>query len=135
MKKGYEAWFRDVGRNGYAPPRIHLGSAAQNPVVLTPQDWRGPRANWAAAGLGHWEVHVARPGVYDVTLRCAPADAARPARLALRGEFLARELPAQAERCTFAGVRLTPGDGRLEAWLARGDETAGVLDVEVRRRD
>src|SRR5262249_13715529 len=60
MRLGYEGWFRDVGgTRGYAPPRIHLGAAQQNPTTLTRQDWRGPRAGWGPKALGHWEVQVA----------------------------------------------------------------------------
>ena len=47
LRKGYEAWFQDVSATrGYAPPRIHLGTPHENPVTLTRQDWRGPRAGW-----------------------------------------------------------------------------------------
>src|SRR5262249_25436965 len=126
----------DVGRTrGYAPPRIHLGAPQENPVVLTRQDWRGPHASWGPTGLGHWEVAVVRDGAFDMTLRCEPSPKARTARLGLRGVFLARELPANATHCTFEDVRLSAGDGRLEAWLLQGEERVGVLDVEVRKRD
>ena len=61
MKKSYEAWFKDVsGTRGFDPPRIVLGSAHENPTVLTRQDWRGPDASWGPKGLGFWEVQVER---------------------------------------------------------------------------
>jgi arylsulfatase A-like enzyme len=67
LRAEYEAWFRDVGSAGYAPPKIHLGSAKENPVVLTRQDWRGPKAAWTPEAVGHWEVDVVQPGTYRVS--------------------------------------------------------------------
>jgi arylsulfatase A-like enzyme len=134
MKRGYEAWFRDVSATrGFDPPRIHLGAPEENPVVLTRQDWRGPRAGWATNSLGHWEVHVAHSGAYDITLRFPPRKRAATARVALRGVNLERELSAGATDCTFRRVRLTQGPGRLEAWLAGGPDTVGVHYVELLR--
>jgi arylsulfatase A-like enzyme len=52
MRKGYEAWFKDVSSTrGYAPPRIHLGGA-EDPSLLTRQDWRGPKAGWSPNDIG-----------------------------------------------------------------------------------
>jgi len=48
LGKAYKAWFADVGKAGYAPPRIYLGAEQENPVTLTRQDWRGPRAAGAS---------------------------------------------------------------------------------------
>jgi hypothetical protein len=66
---GYEAWFRDVASTrNFEPPRIYLGTAHENPVLLTRQDWRGPQASWAPGGLGYWEVDVRQAGDYELTL-------------------------------------------------------------------
>lgn len=136
MRKGYEAWFKDVSATrGYDPPRIHLGAAQENPVLLTRQDWRGPKAGWKPKDLGHWEVQVARPGAYDVTLLFAPAAEPRTAQLALAGVKTTKPVSAKAERLTFESVNLPAGPGRLEAWLTQGQTTSGVLYVEVRRRE
>ena len=67
LRKEYETWFHDVSSTrGYAPPRIHLGTPHENPVMLTRQDWRGAGAGWAADSAGHWEVQVAAAGKYEV---------------------------------------------------------------------
>ena len=55
-------------------PRIRAGpdragKPAENPTILTPQDWRGPRADGQPNALGYWEVDVARAGRFDVKLR------------------------------------------------------------------
>src|SRR5690606_32440827 len=72
LRSEYEAWFRDVSARGYAPPRIHIGTQHENPVMLTRQDWRGPRAGWDAKSLGHWEVLVTRPAECEFKVRFAP---------------------------------------------------------------
>jgi arylsulfatase/arylsulfatase A len=69
LKREYEAWFADVTKNGFAPPRIVLGSEKENPVRLSRQDWRGEKAGWAADSVGHWEVEFERAGRYELTAR------------------------------------------------------------------
>jgi arylsulfatase A-like enzyme len=134
MRRGYEAWFKDVsGTRGFAPPRIHLGTAHENPTVLTRQDWRGPRAGRGPKGLGHWEVRVARAGTYEVTLRFARAARGASAHFALGGAAVDRPVAEGAADCTLGPVRLGAGPGRLEAWVAAGDEKVGVHYVEVKR--
>ncbi len=69
LKKEYEAWFVEVTKKGFAPPKIVIGSEKENPVRLSRQDWRGPKAGWQADSLGHWETKITRPGKYKVTIR------------------------------------------------------------------
>ena len=134
MRRGYEAWFKDVGSTrGYAPPRIYLGAPQDNPTTLTRQDWRGPRAGWGPRSLGHWEVHVARPGRYTITLRFAPLATDGKAHFALAGVTKEQELKKGATSCVLEGVELKEGPGRLEAWLAEGKGTRGVHYVDVKR--
>ena len=134
MRQAYEAWFRDVSATrGYAPPRIQIGTPHEYLVTLTRQDWRGPRAGWNADSLGHWEVEVARPGRYEVTLRFARL--ARPSAVRVRFGNVERkrESPANAESLTFESVNLPAGKGMFEAWLEAGEQTVGVHQVDVKR--
>ena len=131
MRAGYEAWFKDVSSTrGYAPPRIHIGTPLESPTTLTRQDWRGPRAGWGGQSLGHWEVKVATAGKYRVKLRF------RGARTATEAHFrfgkLERTVAVEkgASSCTFEGVELPEGNGRLEAWLAL-KKPMGVNYVDV----
>ncbi len=132
MVEAYEAWFRDVSASrGYAPPRIHVGSEAENPVLLTRQDWRGPKAGWDAGSLGHWEIEAARAGIYDV--RLIFRGAASKARLAVAGLEKVMEVPAGAAEVTFARLTLPAGPTRLEPALVDGAAARGVDYAEVRR--
>jgi|SRR5579883_35926 len=69
LKKEYETWFADVTKRGFAPPRIVIGSEKENPVRLSRQDWRGPKAGWQADSIGHWEIEIVKAGRYKVTIR------------------------------------------------------------------
>jgi hypothetical protein len=136
LRSEYSRWFDDVSRTrGFDPPRIHLGSPRENPTTLTRQDWRSPSAGWTRESLGHWEVEVVRPGTYDLMIRYPEAAAAGTARVSLRG--VTREAPVGADAGTraFEGLELTPGPGRLDVAIQRGELTAGPTVVEVRRRD
>jgi arylsulfatase A-like enzyme len=134
MKQEYSDWFDDVGRpRGYAPPRIYLGAAAENPVVLTRQDWRGPRAGWRPDDLGHWEVHVEREGTYNVTVRLSARPEAGTVTLKLGEVRRDGKLPAQATEVVFRGLKLSPGDVKLEASLRIGERDVGANYVEVER--
>jgi arylsulfatase/arylsulfatase A len=135
MRRGYEEWFRDVGATrGYDPPRIPLGTAHENPVTLTRQDWRGADG-WGDRDLGHWEVEVAHTGTYAVTLRFSPIPAACEAQLKLGDVALGKQVEKGASECTFESARLERGEGRLEASIEREGKRAGVAYVDVRRVD
>jgi hypothetical protein len=131
LRSEYEAWFRDVSSRGYAPPRIHIGAPHENPVILTRQDWRGPRAGWDAKSLGHWEVLVAREAEYGFKVQFAPAKSGSLVRLTLNGARLESKVPAGATECLLGKAHLARGEGRLEAEIQADGTTAGVHYVTV----
>ena len=139
MRARYDAWFDDVGAtrpDNYAPPRIHVGTAHENPVVLTRQDWRyeGEEGGWERNAQGHWLLQ-AEAGRYDVRFRFDAEDAPGTARLDVGGAEREQELEPGAEAVTFTDVPLSPGDVRLDATLTHGDLTRGVHQVDVVRRE
>lgn len=135
LKKDYDAWFKDVSGtrpDNYAPPRILLGTAHEDPVVLTRQDWRG--ADWGPKANGHWEVRVTEAGEYDVTLLFKPRDEATTVRLAIGEVKSSQKAEAEAKSVVFRGLRLPKGAARLTATVGEGDKLSGVMFVEVSRR-
>ena len=133
MREGYEAWFRDVSATrGYAPPRIALGTRFENPVVLTRQDWRSAQG-WSNEDLGHWEVHVAQAGTYEITLQFPPTNATGEAHFKLGPVALDQAFGKGASSCTLEPVKLRRGDARLEAWITANEKAAGASYVHVKR--
>jgi arylsulfatase A-like enzyme len=137
LKTAYETWFSDVtGARDYSvPPRIFLGAAVENPVLLTRQDWRGRDASWGPKGVGYWEVNVVAGGRFDVRLRCDPLKMDAVATLSCGGVTVRQPVKAGETGCSFRDLRLTAGPSRLEATLAAGPSVLGATYVEVRRID
>ena len=135
MKREYEKWFKDVtsGRDYTNPSRIVLGAPQANPVRLTPQDWRGPQAGWTPQSLGHWEVNVAQPGVYEIRARLNQIDNPAVVHFTLGQVRAQREVPAKADHVVFGNVRLPSGAGRLECVVEQPGVKTGVRDVEIKR--
>ncbi|MBI3838143.1 MAG: arylsulfatase [Planctomycetia bacterium] len=132
MKSAYESWFADVSRTrGYPAPRIIVGTKHENPVTLTRQDWRGPRAGWAEDSLGHWEIEAADAGTYDITLRMPPQDSAMVVRLRVGELELKASLAEGAQQAIFKTVPLAAGKNRLEGSVDRATRTVGVHYVDV----
>ncbi|MBN9118661.1 MAG: arylsulfatase [Planctomycetes bacterium] len=122
LKKEYEAWFADVTKKGFAPPRVVIGSEKENPVRLSRQDWRGDKAGWAADSVGHWEVKFERPGRYKVTVYASGEIARcelRSAAVGYTGAFPRR----QKDKVTFE-VEYPARDERIEVIVAIDDGTA-----------
>lgn len=132
MKAAYERWLADVGgTRGYPAPRIIVGTSHENPVTLTRQDWRGPRATWNAKGLGHWDVEVAQGGRYDITLRIPGVDEKRTAHLHVGDGEWSQPLAAGEGSTTFKDVQLSAGTFRLEAAVEQADSRVGVHYVDI----
>ena len=141
MRAAYDAWFDEVGAtrpDNYAPPRIHVGTEHENPVVLTRQDWRyeGEEGGWNRNARGHWLLHAPEEGIYDVRFRFDPEEEVPGvARLKVGDAERTEPLERGAESVTFGDVRLPHGDLRLDAILTHGDLTRGVHQVDVIRKD
>jgi hypothetical protein len=129
-----EAWFKDVSSTrGYAPPRIHVGTRHENPVTLTRQDWRGAKAGWAADSVGHWEIHVAEAGDYEVRVELAEPAGPATASLQIGSKSAIAEIPAAAIEFRFPNLTLAPGDARLQAGVQVNGAVLGPLYVHVRK--
>ncbi len=134
MQEAYEDWFQDVSATrGYDPPQIHLGTEHENPVTLTRQDWRGPRAGWGTEGLGYWEVDVRNNGTYRIQFRFPPAKFDGTAHLRIGPVDDQISFEAGDDEVTFDEIQLPAGPGRLEAILEITQLEIGVHYVDVER--
>ena len=134
LREAYDRWFDDVSStrpDNYAPPRIHVGTPHENPTVLTRQDWRG--GSWAADAIGHWELHVARVGRYEITAEFDPRDVAERLQLSVGDNDYQADVKSGEREATFPNIELPMGDAQLRAVLHSGDQRRGVYQVSIRR--
>ena len=135
----HEHWFADVTKKGFAPPRIVIGSEKENPVRLSRQDWRGPKAGWTPQSEGHWKTEVAESGVYEFTIlsRSEFTDGGFVAKGTLPdGDKTEREakfgpvMPVKSKSfrvAFFKGTKL-----EVSAWVMSGNQRRGADYVEAR---
>jgi hypothetical protein len=135
LKTAYDAWFDDIthSRDFSVPQRIFIGAAQENPVLLTRQDWRGPKANWSRDGIGYWELNVVTKARYDIKFIFNVANTDGQVKLACAGVSAQQAVKKNAEECVFKGIELPAGNARLEATLDFLGSTHGVKYVEVNR--
>jgi arylsulfatase/arylsulfatase A len=136
LKHDYDRWFDDVGttrERNYDPPRIHIGSEHEDPVVLTRQDWRraGQGNGWGSDALGYWEVQIARDGLYTVEMRFSGRDEPGVAELGVAGESRRAELAPGAQNCTLEDIPLSRGPARLQGRLTYNGKTVGPHQMDV----
>jgi arylsulfatase A-like enzyme len=129
LKGEYAAWFDDVTKKGFEPPRIIIGSEKENPVRLSRQDWRGPKAGWGPGSVGHWEVKVARAGKYKVTVY-APGEFGKYAFLHIDGGIAGTRPDGWNDKVTFE-AEIPSGEGRFEATATAGAKTRGAQYLEL----
>jgi arylsulfatase A-like enzyme len=133
LRGEYEKWFADVSSKGYDPPRMSIGTRHQHSVVLTRQDWRGPKAAWTPEAIGHWEVSVAEATNYEVKARIERRKEPARITMSLNGASLAADAPPGAEEAILGRTRIAKGDGRVTAEVTAGAKTTGVWSVEITR--
>ena len=134
LRREYQAWFQDVSsERGYAPPRIQIGTRHENPVLLTRQDWRGPRAGNSKDSLGHWELLTTRRARYEISVRMAPLDADGQLRFALNGVSLKQPLKQGTQFHQLGILEIPAGPGRLEIEISATPLPIGVNYVEIRK--
>jgi len=134
MRAAYEEWFKDVSETrDFEPPLIFLGTLFENPVLLTRQDWRGPKASWSDDGLGYWEVDVKNSGAYECSLIFPAAASSGTAWLSLGSAQGEVSIPAGATSVKIALPHVKHGATRLEASLTfAGKPAVGPHYVSVR---
>lgn len=136
LRHAYEAWFDDVsttrGPGTYDPPRIHVGTPHESPTVLTWQDWRiHGEDGWSERHAGHWDIHMARAGNYQVRLRFTPLPTPSKAHLQFGDVHEIQDVPADADACVFKSIPGQVGPARVEAWLTADNQRFSARYVDV----
>jgi arylsulfatase B len=144
-----DAWWQSLAPDKIQPAPV-LAGGAQDPVLLTPQEWicRTPPVMTREDVLrgtpahGQWLMEIARDGNYDILLRRWPLTVNRmlsdnffvPEKARLRaGTFdETRAVPAGATGISFRAA-LKQGPLTLQTWLSGGGKSSSAFFVEVRR--
>jgi arylsulfatase/arylsulfatase A len=138
LKSQYAAWFDDVSKTrteNFAPPRIHIGTAHENPTVLTRQDWRHTHERpWSRNSRGHWLLYAATRGNYDVECRFAAGGEDEEVRLTINSFSQTVKVRGGDAAVTLKGVPIADGNLKLEVTLVNGETSRGVHQVELLRQ-
>jgi len=135
MKGAYDEWFEDVGStrpDNYAPPRIHVGTGHENPVVLTRQDWRHMKGRpWGANSNGYWMLYVASAGLYDINVRFKDNPADGSATLKVGTQKIQSNFSRNESALLFENVQMEKGNVDLLVTLSIEGDTKGPWQVDV----
>ena len=132
-------WYNDVihGKALTEPARIIIGTESENLLIITRQDWKGPKNEhgpWRSPeAFGYWDISFAREGLYNVKLIFGePFD--------LRGVINIRAGTIQirlgindttATEFILEGVPFKKGDFMFEAWCSSGGKIYSAMYVEL----
>jgi len=135
LKHQMDSVFNEVSASPHLTPRrIEIGTAHENPVVLTRQDLGGSALrNWTADNaLGFWTVRVKEDGYYDFKLINIKAVSVGT-RASLRLGQIQRSVITDKEEKTIYVKRvfIKKGDYNIESWLESGGNVTGPYFLEV----
>ena len=109
-----------------------MGTAHENPVVLTRQDWRHIQGRpWGGGSNGVWKLYVAKEGDYTVRLRLLDQKGSGTATLSIGDRHWTANLAEGDRQVLYEQVRLAQGNIDLMAMLAIGDRKVGPHQVDV----
>jgi arylsulfatase/arylsulfatase A len=132
LQRRYDDWFADVSHSrndNFAPPRIVAGDPAENPTILTRQDWRS--ADWKVNDQGYWLIDVAQEGAFDVRLTFRRTQAEGVATLQLGERTVSAKVGRDAVEVRFPRQELAAGPLNVTAWITSNDEKFGVMFMEL----
>jgi arylsulfatase A-like enzyme len=133
----FDQWYSDVifDEPLTIPPRIIIGANNENPVTLSRQDWKGPKAkSWRSENAyGYWDVSFARKGLYDIKL-ISPHPVGQMGTAYIRAGTFQR---SRVNRDTASRVILLEavpfrqGDFRFETWYETREDILTPMYVEI----
>jgi hypothetical protein len=118
----------------FEPPRIKPGTPHEDPVVLTRQERRGPRAGESGDAAGGWLVDLEKETTFDVTLRFKAPGASAKITYACGSVAKEVEISGDATVVVLKGVTHPAGPGRISAAVGAA-KPYGADYVELKRID
>jgi arylsulfatase A-like enzyme len=133
LTKAHEAWFEDMRQTRqFEPPRIKPGTAHEDPVVLSRQERRGPRAGEAGEAGGAWLIDLEKDTTFDITLRFKAPGAIVKVTYSCGSMTKVVEVAGDATSVVLSGVPHPAGPARLSASIA-APKPYGADYVELKR--
>src|SRR5262249_27584514 len=135
LTRAHGDWFEDMRKTReFEPPRVRPGTPHDDPMVLTRQDRRGPRAGEPNDARGGWLIELEKETTFAVPLRFRAPGAA--VRVSYVGAAATREVEvdADATMVVLKGVPHPAGPGRIGAAVLAA-KPYGVDFVELKRVD
>lgn len=137
MQQHYRRWWDNVQATLDSMPRIHLGDDKANPTILYASDWRGDYAdNWYNLAQGDrkgvWNVHVARSGLYALTLYRWPPEANTALDASLRGS---RHREGRAVPIASASIRIGDVECKADRLWDQSDAPSIRFTVQLQAGD
>ena len=146
LRKEYADWWYEVEPRLKTPVRNHAGNMAENPLILTAQEWYmtpfgNPVTNHARVkklqGIeGPWLLQIETSGNYEITISQFPNEALKPiqaeqAWLRIGGFEETRLIPKSGSTITFT-MELMNGPATLEtAFIEAGGRRTGAYYASV----
>ncbi len=132
LTKAHEAWFEDMRKTReFEPPRIKPGTPHEDPVVLSRQDRRGPRAGEAGDAGGGWLVDLEKETAFDVTLRFHAPGAPANVTYACGSASKEVEVGGDATVVVLKGVLHPAGPARISAVIGSAKPySAGYVELQ-----
>jgi len=141
LLKELDAWYEEIilSPNLVTPPRLVIGSSAENPVILGRNDWKGPKAKqWGSSdAFGYWDVTIEKTGPYEVKLGFVD-------QLDPGGQVYVRAGTRQYWKTirdsAFSEIPITDvtfqkGDAMLEGWYQSRGRMYTPTYIEINRSD
>ena len=127
LRKEYSKFWYDVEARLLKPVPNHIGNPAENPLMLTSQDWyiepfgnagaKQANAHKLIGVVEPWLGQVEQAGTYEITLRQFPEEAdlptiAKRANIHIAGKSLSKTIPEKSTHISFK-IKLPSGPARL----------------------
>jgi len=141
LKQDLDLWYSDIMESPHLkePPRIHLGSPYEDPVLLNRNDAKGDEGIWAQDRIhGYWDVQIENDNFYNFTFffrESVNQEGTMKLRLGTTQRSLRNTDPA-ARRLEMRGIFLKKGNYRLESWYrgSGGNHLPFYVEVSLSNR-
>jgi hypothetical protein len=136
MREVYEAWFADVTGERDAMPRMDVGSRAEDPTLLTRQDWRATTGGWKEpTDQGLWEIECSERAAFDVEVHFDPLGDDGEVHVVANGDHRRAHATPEADLVTFEDVAIETGRGTIQAWASTEETRHGARYVDLTFRE